>query len=155
MIKHELKAEHLFSMHAILHTPAEIIGPVPDGIRVTFYISGGTVDGPALKGRVKPVGADYFTVRPDGMGVLDVRATIETDDNALIYVSYSGLGDLGPDGYAKFLAGELPAELALRTTPRLQSAHPAYQRFHRLLCVGIGSADLQSSTVTYDVYAIS
>ena len=33
------------------------------------------------------------------MGLLNVRATIETNDGALIYVSYHGLTDLGEDAY--------------------------------------------------------
>src|SRR5205823_2810152 len=78
----------------------------------------------------------------DGVGILDVRTTIETHDGALIYVAYSGVGDLGPDGHAKFLRGELPAKLPLRTVPRMQTAHPAYEWVNRCQFLSIGEADL-------------
>lgn len=63
-------------------------------------------------------GARRKILRTDGVGILDVRATIETHDGALIYAAYSGVIDLGEDGYQKFLQGELPASgTPIRTAP--------------------------------------
>lgn len=151
---HPLSSEHLFGYRATLRAPPEIIGPVPEGARANFYVTGGEVTGPRLHGRVRPVGADWGTVRNDGMLAIDARITLELADGALIYGHYHGLGDLGPDGHARFLAGQLPARLPLRTAPVFRTAHPQYQWLHRLLCVGIGEADLDRFTVGYDVYAI-
>ena len=149
-----LHGEHLFTMHAQLQAPPQVIGPVPEGIRVTFYIAGGRIDGPRLRGTLQASGADWFTLRRDGVGQLDVRGVIETDDGALIQVDYLGLGDAGEQGYENFLAGQLPPRLTLRTGPRLRTAHPAYQWLHRLYCVGVGEADLQTFEVRYEVYAL-
>src|SRR3546814_8999491 len=102
----ELKSEFICAMFATLQAPPEVI-PVPHGIRVNFYITGGTLDGPRLKGKLRPVGADFFTLRHDGVGELDVRTTIETADGALIYTHYVGIGDMGVEGHARFLAGEI------------------------------------------------
>jgi len=146
--------EHLFSYSASLQAPPETIGPVPEGIRATFYVTGGSLRGPRLQGRLRPVGADWFTLRSDGVGVLDVRATIETGEGALIDLSYEGIGDLGPDGYAAFLRGELPEKVKLFTSPRLRCAHPQFQWLHRIHCVGIGEVDLRRYEVAYDVYAV-
>ena len=41
-------------------------------------------------------------------GVLDVRATMELDKGAVIYTTYGGVVDLGPNGYNLFLQGILP-----------------------------------------------
>lgn len=150
----ELKSEFLCSMVATLQAPPEVIGPLPQGIRVNFYITGGTIDGPRLQGKLRPVGADFFTLRHDGVGELDVRATIETDDGALIDVRYIGIGDMGSDGHARFLAGELPARMALRTGPRFSTAHPEYQWLNRLYCVGVGEVDMQAFEVRYDIHAL-
>lgn len=150
----KLDAEHLFTYSATLQAPPESIGPVPEGIRATFYVTGGELLGPKLRGRVRPVGADWGLMRRDGVFTLDVRATLETDDGALIYAHYHGLGDMGADGYEKFAAGALPPRLPLRTTPVFRTAHPQYQWLHRLLCVGIGEANLETFTVQYDVYAL-
>ena len=45
---------------------------------------GGEIDGPRLRGRIRPVGSDRLVVRHDGVGVLDLRATFETDNGAVI-----------------------------------------------------------------------
>jgi hypothetical protein len=148
------KIEHLFSYRATLQTP-EIIGPVPEGIRVNFHVTGGTIDGPRVRGQILPVGGDWLTLRRDGVGVLDVRATFKTDDEVLIYVSYQGLGDLGADGYEKFLRGELPPKLALRTAPAFRTSAPQYQWLHRLLCVSSGEVNFERSEVRYDVFSVS
>lgn len=150
---HDYRMEHLFSYSAGLKPP-EVLAPLPEGARATFYITGGAVRGERLNGRVQPVGADWFLLRRDGVGELDVRTTMESDDGALIYVSYPGLGDLGEDGYDKFLRGELSKKLKLRTTPVMRTAHPDYQWLHRLLCVGVGEVDLEKFEVSYDVYAV-
>ena len=83
-----------------------------------------------------------------------MRATIETGEEALIYVSYTGVGDLGEDGYQRFLQGELPSIVPLRVVPRFLTAHPDYQWLNRLQCMGIGEVNLESLEVGYDVYAL-
>jgi hypothetical protein len=148
------RTELLFSYRAGLQAPPEVIGPVPEGVRVNFYITGGEITGPRLRGQLRAVGADNFLIRHDGVGELDVRTTFETHDGALIDVSYRGLGDLGADGHAAFLRGELPPRLPLRILPRLRTAHPDYQWLERLVCVGIGEADLVNFVVRYDIYAV-
>ena len=92
--------EHICSYGVTLHSPFEVIGETPLGLRVNAYVSGGTVEGPRIRGEFLPVGGDWLTVRSDGVGVLDVRATIRTHDEALIYVQYQGVLELGDDGYA-------------------------------------------------------
>jgi hypothetical protein len=149
----DYSTEHLFSYVVRLAAP-ELIGPVPEGLRANFYVTGGEVSGPRLQGRVRAVGADWFLLRRDGVGQLDVRTTIETHDGALIDVSYPGFGDLGPDAYERFLRGETPPRIALRTAPRMRCAHPGYQWLHRAFCVGIGEVDLERLVVSYDIYAL-
>ena len=68
---------------------------------MNLHITGGELTGPKVHGKLRPVGADWLTIRTDGVSILDVRATIETQDEALIYSSYTGVGDLGEDGYDK------------------------------------------------------
>jgi hypothetical protein len=74
----DYKLEHILSYTGELANPPEIIGPVPEGTRVNFYASGGEVTGPKVRGKVRPVGGDWMTVRKDGVAILDVRATFET-----------------------------------------------------------------------------
>ena len=151
----DYRLEHIFSYTATLEPSLEVIGPVHEGFRANAYISGGEVSGPKLRGKLRPVGADWLTVRTDGVGILDVRATIETHDGALIYVTYTGVLDLGEDGYQKFSRGELPPSgTPIRMSPRCCTSHPDYQWLTRLHCLGIGEAFLERSEVRYDVYAV-
>ena len=73
-------------MDLILDTqPANNIGSI--GVnRVIVPVSGGTFDGPKLKGTVLP-GADWIVRRPDGSSVLDVRIILQTDDAQKIYMT--------------------------------------------------------------------
>ena len=43
------------------------------------------------EGSIVPFGGDWLTIRANGVGVLDVRASLKTEDGALIYVAYSGI----------------------------------------------------------------
>ena len=65
-----------------------------------------------------------MTIRRDGVGVMDVRATLETDDGALLFVSYLGHYELGKNGYQDFLDRRWPTRAPTRTTPRFYTADP-------------------------------
>jgi hypothetical protein len=145
--------EHVFSYTATLDAP-EVIGPVPEGIRANFFWPGGEVTGHKLQGKLRPVGGDWFTVRTDGVGILDVRATLELYEGALVYMTFMGVGDLGADGYERFSRGELPPTVALRVAPRLLTAHPEFQWLNRLQCLGIGEFNAENSQLDFDVYAV-
>jgi hypothetical protein len=150
----DYQLEHIFTFGATLENPPEVIGPVPEGIRVNFYSLGGEITGPKLKGKSRAVGGDWLTLRTDGIGILDVRTTLETHDGALIAITYSGVADLGKDGYQNFLEGKLPPRLTLHIVPRCQTAHPDYLWLNRIQCLGIGEIDMATSYVSYDIYAV-
>jgi Protein of unknown function (DUF3237) len=78
----KVELEHICSYWATL-TPPEVIGPVGEDIRANVYVTAGEVSGPKMRGRIRPVGGDWLLIRPDGVGVLDVRATMELDNGAL------------------------------------------------------------------------
>jgi hypothetical protein len=151
----DYKLEHIFSYTGALASPPEMIGPVPEGIRVNFYSSGGEITGPKVRGTIRPVGGDWVTMRRDGVAFLDVRATFETHDGALILVTYQGLADFGEDGHDKFLRGELPPVVQIRTSPRFVTSHPEYLWLNRLHCLGVGEYRAAANEASYDVYAVT
>jgi hypothetical protein len=146
--------EHICSYTGTLASPPEIIDPLPEGIRVNFYSTGGEITGPNLRGKLRPVGGDWVTVRKDGVAYLDVRTTFETHDGALILVAYQGVVDFGEDGYDKFLRGEMPLVVKLRTAPRFVTSHPSYRWLNRLFCFGVGEYRAATDEAKYDVYAV-
>jgi hypothetical protein len=151
---HDYTLEHIVSYTATLRQPLEVIGETPAGLRLNAYVTGGEATGPRLTGRVLSVGGDWLTIRPDGVGLIDVRASLETHEGALIYVEYSGVMELGEDGYARALRGELPSRATIQAVPRFLTAHPAYLWLNRLQCVSVGASDLATSSVSYDTYAV-
>ena len=132
-----LKSEFLFKMFASLESPQQI-GKTHEGTRSIVYATGGTIEGPKIKGTVLPGGGDWFRLRDDGIGELDVRATFKTDDGALIYTHYRGCMN-GKTGY-------------FRTTPRFETASEKYQWLTQIVAVGVGRAG--DGGVYYDVYHI-
>ncbi len=62
------------------------IGDIPGGQGRIVPIIGGEFDGPRLKGKVMPGGADWQTVRPDGVTELRAHYGLETEDGAIIQV---------------------------------------------------------------------
>lgn len=72
--------------------PPEELGNTPGGKRVIIPISGGTFEGPNMKGTVLKGGADYQYVTMEGQRTeLEAIYTIKTDDNVLIHVRNKGL----------------------------------------------------------------
>ena len=72
------------------------IGPVLElgwgsfGLRRMVPITGGTVRGPGISGRVLPGGADWQFVDRDGLTFVDAHYAIETADAVRIEVTQSG-----------------------------------------------------------------
>ena len=92
----------------VLVAPAQKLGAVPHGTRAIAPITGGTFEGPRLRGKVLPGGADWTLLRTDGVLELDLRITLETDDGALIYMTSFGLrhGPAGERGTGRKGQGE-------------------------------------------------
>ncbi len=152
MIEH--RVEHILSFQGLGGSAPEVIGPVPEGIKVNFYNGGGEFRGPGIQGKLREEGGDWVTVRQDGVALLDVRVTFETDDGVLILVTYHGMADFGEDGYEKFLSDRLPPAVKLRISPRFHTSHSKYLWLNRLHCFGVGEYDPEARTATYDVYAV-
>jgi Protein of unknown function (DUF3237) len=145
--------EYLFSYHLRLN-PLEVGGAVPDGIRASICMTDGTVTGGKIHGKFRPACGNWFTVRSDGVAITDVRGTIETNDRALIYLTYTGVMDLGEDGYQNFLEGKLPPTVKVRNAPRFQTSHSKYEWINRVQCISIAEANFTIFEADFDVYAL-
>jgi hypothetical protein len=149
----DYRLEYIFSYTSHIRPPPEMIGRVPGGVRASFYTIGGEAHGPKVKGTFVPARAHWAILRRDGIAILDVRAAVETADGALIHLPWTGVADLGPDGYKRFLRGEVPPRLSLRGVPRFRTSHPSYLWLNRLQCLNVGEVDMATGVANYDVYA--
>jgi hypothetical protein len=130
----------------------EIIGETPDGYHINFFIESGRVVGPRIEAVIRAEGADWLWIRRDGIAVIDVRATWETADGALISYRSGGVIELGPDGYTKVAAGQLAGNPPFCATAMLLTAHPRYQWVNRLQLLGFGRVDMERVGIHHDVY---
>jgi hypothetical protein len=128
-----------FELRATVAAPTEL-GPVPQGRRRIIDITGGTFQGPTVKGKVRPGGADWQIVRADGFTELDTRYTLETDAGQLIYVQNAGMRHAPPDVMQKLLAGQPvdPKLVYFRTVPKFETSAPELQWLTRAVFVGLG-----------------
>ena len=96
----------LMTLRVIVAAP-QSIGAVPHGTRRTAVMTGGDFEGPRLRGSVLPDGsADWLLLRADGVLELDLRATLRTDDGALISIRSFGLRHGPPEVMAAIGRGE-------------------------------------------------
>jgi len=127
-----------FEVRARVAEPVDI-GVLPYGRRRIVPITGGTFEGPGLRGRILS-GADWQIVRADGLSELDSRYTLQTDENALISVRNVGIRRAPPDVMEKLLAGEAvdPGLVYFRTCPTFETAAAQLQWLTRSIFIGIG-----------------
>jgi len=120
--------------------PPLVVGPVAAGTRRIVQILGGTFEGPGIKGRVLPGGADWQIIHADGFSELDTRYTLETDKGQTIDVQNGGMRHAAPDVMQKLLAGAQvdPKLVYFRTVPRFETAAPELQWLTRSVFVGSG-----------------
>src|SRR5579863_9202436 len=85
--------------------PPQDLGDVGKGARRIVPITGGEFSGPQMRGEVLPGGADWQVLRHDGVAELEARYTLQTDDNALIYVRNHALRHGPPEVIAALAAG--------------------------------------------------
>lgn len=147
-----LPVQHLFDM-AVDLLPAQAI-PTPIGTRLTFVTTGGVLDGPRLRGEILPGGGDWLVVGSDGVGQVDVRATLRSDDGALIHYEARGVIKIPVDGMDRLGAGEVLAfdETYVRTTPSFQTADERYAWLNEVVAVGYNI--LSPNHIDYRVYQV-
>jgi hypothetical protein len=77
------------------------IDNTPHGRRTVIPITGGTFEGPQIKGTIINGGADYQLNSPDGRTELEAIYCIKTDDGVYIHVRNRGIIANGKDAEGK------------------------------------------------------
>lgn len=141
----ELQAE-LVPMGTLWASFGEIhtMDGAPFGTRLIVDVTDFRVEGERLNGRMKgQATADWGSLAADGTFQLDVRATLETDDGALILAQYMGRCD--------FSNPEAPGPVY--STPRFETGDPRYAWLNKVQAVMKGKADLPTQ-ITYQIYEV-
>jgi hypothetical protein len=128
--------EFVLEAKVTVATPLEH-GMTPYGRRRVIHITGGTFEGPKLRGTVVPGGADWQVIRPDGVTELMAVYDLKADDGTLIHVTNRGLRH-GPDAVMQRIArGEVvdPASYYFRTAPVFEAPAGPHDWLNRALFV--------------------
>jgi hypothetical protein len=86
----DFKTEHLWDAKVKIANSI-VVGDSKYGTRRIIPITGGTFEGPKIKGEVLPGGEDWQLVRPDGDTELYARYLLKTDDGTVIQITNRAL----------------------------------------------------------------
>ena len=132
----EVRSEFLFDLTLATLPPSQV-----DADRVVTAVSGGTFDGPRLKGTVIGPSGDWMIQRRDGSKLLDIRALLQTDDGQPISMMCRGIAYTPPGG-----------TLYARIVPMFETGAARYAWLNHVVAVGLYRP--AAGKIVYRVYQI-
>jgi hypothetical protein len=110
-----------------------------------------------VRGEVLAGGGDWALFRPNGEMALDVRLTLRTHDNELIYMTYGGRWITPPEVKADMAdpvkrSNVDPSRYYFRTQPLFETGSTAYAWMNDIVCVGTGY--LVEGAVAYRIFQV-
>jgi len=143
----------------VMRLSVEVAAPMElgeiDGVKKRVIpIAGGSFEGPNIKGKVIPGGADWQYTRPDGVAVLEARYTLRTDGGSLISVVNRGFRH-GVPGLAAMIASgrKVPrSEYYFVTSPVFEASDEGLAWLTK--AVFVGEAERQADRVVVDVWQV-
>jgi hypothetical protein len=121
-----------------------ILDGAPFGTRVIVDVTDMRIEGERLNARMKgSAAADWGTRAADGTVQLDVRATLETDDGALIFIQYNGRVDFS----------DHTAPGPVYATPRFETGDERYAWLNKVQAVMKGRSDGRT-LIAYRMYEL-
>jgi hypothetical protein len=98
---------------------AQELGEANGGRRRVIPITGGGLKGPGISGEVLEGGADWQTLRADGVTLLQARYTVRMTDGVVIGIINTGVRRASPEVAKRLAAGERvdPSQYYFRASP--------------------------------------
>ncbi len=132
--------EHLCDLAVTIAAPVEV-GHTPAGLRRMIPITGGTVTGPRMNGKVLAGGADFQLILGGGTQAhLDARYVIELDDGSRVFVQNTALRVASVENSQRIMQGQ-PVntdEVYFRCQPKLEATTPAWAWLNESQFIGTG-----------------
>lgn len=132
---------------------AVIDGPL--GTRRILHVADGQFGGPSLRGKVLSGGGDWVLVRRDGSAELDIRFTLKTAEDDLVYLRSMGLFVASEAIATRIRSGESvpPDEYYFRTSILFEAGSPRLSRLNQILHIGVGQRT--ATGMITEVFAVS
>ena len=105
-----------------------------------------------MKGTISGAGADWILIGPDGFGRLDVRLQVETDDGAVLYMTYGGLLEFNEVSSRQGVDTQFDDQY-FRTTPIFETGDERYAWMTTSLFVGRDRK--LADGVEYEIYRVT
>ncbi len=137
-VQRTVRTRPLFTMR--LDTKLLVVGATPTTKRRIGVVPGSNFEGERLSGKVLDGGSDWQSMRSDGSTLLDVRLNLETDDRALICMTYKGVRHGPGEVIVRLEKGEVvdPTSYYFRINPMFETASNKYGWLNGVVAVGIG-----------------
>ena len=132
--------EHVCDLAVTIAAPVEV-GHTPAGLRRMIPITGGTVTGPRLNGKVLAGGADFQLILDGGTQAhLDARYVIELDDGSRVFVQNTALRVASLENSQRIMNGQPvnPEEIYFRCQPKMEATTPAWAWLSESQFIGTG-----------------
>ena len=132
--------EHLCDLAVTISAPVEV-GQTPAGLRRMIPITGGTVTGPRVNGKVLAGGADFQLILGGGTQAhLDARYVIELDDGSRVFVQNTALRVASLENSQRIMNGQPvnPDEVYFRCQPKLEATTPEWAWLSESQFIGVG-----------------
>ncbi|WP_238147419.1 DUF3237 domain-containing protein [Limnohabitans sp. Rim28] len=132
--------EHLCDLAVTIAAPVEV-GQTAAGLRRMIPITGGTVTGPRVNGKVLAGGADFQLILGGGTQAhLDARYVIELDDGSRVFVQNTALRVASLENSQRIMNGQPvnPDEVYFRCQPKLEATTPQWAWLSESQFIGVG-----------------
>ena len=133
----------------------QVIGELPDGLRINFEVTDGRFVGPRFEGVVLPGGVNWMRIREDGVAMVNVTECLQTRTGARIDSLYGGIFDFGSAGYARATRGQFDPLPPFAVAPTYVTADKELVWLNRAQCIGVGRIDMKTLRGEYDVYVVT
>ena len=140
-----------------LYVPIVEAHQVDDTLRVVNHPDG-WVEGPQIKGKIIPPSSDALRNMGNGVFRLDVRLTIQTDDDQIIFVSYNGIFHCQKEVLERFVKGEMlrTSDCYFITAPTFETKSERYGWLNGVQAIGkmLEIKRVEGAHVMYDIFVI-
>jgi hypothetical protein len=134
------RLEHLCDLAVTIAAPVEV-GQTPAGLRRMIPITGGTVKGARVNGKVLAGGADFQLILDCGTQAhLDARYVMELDDGSRVFVQNTALRVASLENSQRIMNGQPvnPDEVYFRCQPKLEATTPEWAWLSESQFIGSG-----------------
>lgn len=151
----QLSHRHLMTLELEVDaSKSEFVGKTAKGNRAIVPVQGGVFSGERLNGVVQPGGHDWVIHRADGVMEIDVRLTLLTDDQVLIYLNYQGRLVADSEAMQKLREERVlkDSEYSLAMIPKFECGDSKYRWLNDVIAVGTGAQS--GFSPRYTIYEI-